>query len=185
MKIYVQPRIGTSVVGAMVPVHGPVVEVDPTFARLRALHMRPHRLIELDLDRLKEEFPVWGDIRIGGRDLFTTWSGDPTIPGYDVGLVGFAIDIGWTLVDVQHDGVTTFDPHEAGTVLRLKLEGDDLVIHSLDIDETFRVPLVDALHAADGLSARARAFLMALDGDFREHPQLGPWIRGETRFVEY
>lgn len=184
MQIYVQPRIGTSVVGARMPIDGPIMEADPTFSSLRALYPDPNVLLRLDIQALREELPVWGDLRIGGRDLFTLWSDDATLPGYDVGLLTFALDLCWVLDEAVRNGETDFDPHEAGAVLDVKSDGDLLTIHSQDMQETFRVARGDAWNAVHGLSGRVRAFLLSMDQRFAIHPEIGPWIRGEETIVD-
>lgn len=184
MRIYVQPRIGTTVVGGSRAIDGPIMEVDPTFTTLRALYPDPSVLLGLDLSAFQDELPVWGDIRICGRDLFTLWSGDPALPGYAVGLVDFAMSVAWMIDEAVRYGETTFDPHEAGPVLSLRHDGDALVIHSLDRHETFRVALADAWHTVHGLSGQVRAFLLTLDQRFAEHPELGPWVRGDVAIVD-
>lgn len=183
MNIYAQPRTVPYAVQASVPVDGPIREIDPTFMALRMLYPDPEDLIRLDMNEIWQELPIWGDIRIGGRDLFTTWSGNPSMPGYSWGLVCFALTLGWMLDQVTRDGSTHYDPDENGTILKLRLDEQILLIESVDRRDTLQVALADAWNAVHGINGRVRAFLLSLDRRFIDHPELGPWVRGETRTV--
>ena len=183
MNIYVQPYDGTYAARPRLPQDGPVVERDPTFARLRAAYPDPNRLLGLSISELHDELLVWGNVRIGDRDLFGNWSGDFDLPGYPVGLVSFALGMGWMLGQAIRDGWTDYDPSEGGAVLVVRYDGgENLVVSSIDIKERFEVPLGQAWNAVHGLSGRVRAFLMSLDRRFEDHPELGAWVRGDVLF---
>ena len=184
VNIYVQPRIETTVIGASRAPDGPVTEIDPTFTSLRALYPDPSELLSLDIFGFADVLPVWGDIRVAGRDLFSLWTGDPALPGYNVGLVDFALGVSSMMDEAIKRGSTTFDPHEAGKVLDLRHEGDALIIRSVDTRETHQVAVADAWHAVHGLNGRVRAFLLSLDYQFMEHPDLGRWVRGEVPIID-
>jgi hypothetical protein len=180
ISIYAQPYEGERVVGPRMPTDGPVVERDPTFTRLRARFPDPSRLLEMSLYELRDELLIWGDMRIDGRDLFGNWSGDDALPGYPVGLVPFALALGWLIRDALANGSTDYDPTEGGAALLVRPDGDQLAIYSVDVNERFTVSLGEAWNAVYGISGRVRAFLLSLDHRFADHPELGPWVRGEV-----
>jgi hypothetical protein len=183
MNIYVQPTEGNFADRPRMPKDGPVVEHDPTFARLRAANPDPGRLLGLSISALRDELLVWGDIRIGERDLFGNWSGDYGLPGYPVGLVRFALDMGWMRGHAVTDGWIDDDPSAGGAMLVVRYDGGDkLVVSSMDIEERFEVPLGEAWTAVHGLGGRVRAFLLSLDRRFMDHPELGAWVRGDVMF---
>lgn len=180
LHFYLQPYAGELAQRPSMPVDGPIFERDPTFATLRARYPDPSPLLDLSIRELRDELLVWGDARIGDRDLFGNWSGANALPGYRVGLVSFALDMGWLIEDAIRNGHTDYDPSEGRAVLSVKHLGDRLGIYSEDIGERFEVSLAAAWNAVYGLNGRVRAFLLAWDRCFMNHPELGSWVRGET-----
>lgn len=145
-------------------------------------------LAMLDIDVLRQRFDVFMDMRIDGESVFysdarSIAAGRST--GYYVKLLDFALTVSYavheTIATVQSD----IDPYESGIVLDLTLERESIVIFSRDLNRAFRLSPSDATAGVHRLNERVRALLIGISDRFREHPQLGPWVRGETEFVEY
>lgn len=66
-----------------------------------------------------------------------------------------------------------------GGGLRLQIEGSDVIVAFPERDRIGRAPYAELLGVWERFSDCVRAFLLEEFPDFRSHPTLGPWFRGE------
>jgi len=66
-----------------------------------------------------------------------------------------------------------------GGRLTLRQVGASVVVEYPYLHHTGQAPYTELLEAWETFSARVRSFLLEQFADFRDHPQLGRWFRGE------